>query len=90
MIFEELAVMTFQMQSQGPVDGIRRTENDQAHYRQQMADWEDRLTMFVYELVGRKRIAQFFDAVVEHPDSMPAIQVKLPESCLSIWHMHVT
>lgn len=57
------------------MDGIRRTDQDQAQYRQQMADWEDRLTMYVYELVGRKRIAQFFDAVVEHPDSLPAIQV---------------
>ncbi|KAK9790960.1 hypothetical protein WJX73_003133 [Symbiochloris irregularis] len=69
-----LPVLMALLAKQGPVDGVRRTVKDQQQYRQQMSDWEDRLTMYVYELVGRKRIAQFFDAVVEHPDSLPAIQ----------------
>ena len=41
---------------------------------EQLAEWRNRLWFLAYEAVGRARIAQFFDIVVEHPDSLPAVK----------------
>ena len=41
-----------------------------------MERWRERLTYYVYETVGRLRLAEMFDIVVGLPDSLPAIQVR--------------
>lgn len=55
---------------------------------QELSSWGDRLAMYVYETVGRKRIAQFFDIVVDHPDSLPAIQDL--QQCLGHTKLHAS
>ena len=38
-----------------------------------LAEWRKRLELLACEALGRARIGQFFDIVVEHPDSLPAV-----------------
>ncbi|KXZ46928.1 hypothetical protein GPECTOR_39g422 [Gonium pectorale] len=39
-----------------------------------LAEWRLRLSYLVFETLGRLRIGQMFDIVVEHPDSLPAVR----------------
>ena len=39
-----------------------------------LAEWRKRLELLACEGLGRARIGQFFDIVVEHPESLPAVQ----------------
>ena len=77
-LFLSLFLYTCNSESESP-----RAQDD---VQQQLADWEDRLAMYIYQLVGQRRIAQFFDIVVEHPDSLPAIADLT--ICLRYTNMH--
>ena len=46
----------------------------QASGPKQLAEWRKRLELMACESVGRARIGQFFDIVVEHPESLPAVK----------------
>jgi len=38
-----------------------------------LQEWKLRLNYFIYEALGRLRIASMFDIVVDYPDSAPAL-----------------
>ena len=46
----------------------------QAAAKRQAELWAAMLGYFVYDTVGAMRIAQFFDMVVDWPDSLPALR----------------
>ncbi|KAK9907618.1 hypothetical protein WJX75_007065 [Coccomyxa subellipsoidea] len=57
-----------------PLPFLQMAQLNVAGARKQVELWSAMLGYFVYDTVGAMRIAQFFDMVVDWPDSLPALR----------------